>query len=322
MRAQEILLKYIEEKNGYLGDIEKKAKAFIKKYKSCLYSSNKYEIKKKQEVRQIIDRINKEQSNYYIILRGVSEIFFQQNNKPLNTDCFTSYQKRENILIVLIIYKKKLEKNDGSLLFRILHEFAHFYLLDYKKYGENKNIIIEYVASYFAAALIFNEKRFKNALKSYRYDIESIRKEYHHKNMRISYETVAHRCASLSNGEIHFLKTDKKGHIVKRFMVPTPENKKNNAGINICYRWCALKAFREKEYTQKTIFKNIKDGKDVIYYCYSKLIKNDDKEYTITIGCTEDFKENMSQFDDNRNIEKETFHCFVETKECNQECIN
>ena len=324
-RAKEELRKKIEKNGGYLEKTEKETKGFIEQYRECLEAHNKYEIKTRNEIRCIIDQMNQEQpKEYYIKISGVVNSEFKKIDCE-RKDIFlyrAFYEK--NYDIIKIIYNKEIEQDLSSFFFRILHEIAHLYLghkLD-EGYGRIDKSISkkkEYEASYFASALLLNKKKFQMALKNNRYNLEIISKTYH--SIKVSYETVAHRCASLSNGKIHFLKTDKKNHISKQFMLPISKNKIKDV---ICDRWCAVKAFKEKKgkYTQKTILKNFKDGKDVIYYCYSKLIKKYDKEYTITIGCKEDFKENMSQFDDNRNIEKETFHCFAKEKKCNEECIN
>ncbi|OQY01224.1 MAG: hypothetical protein B6I26_05040 [Desulfobacteraceae bacterium 4572_130] len=325
-QVKEKLRKSVEKMGGCLEEIERKAENFIKKYKGCLDSSDFCEIKTKENIRKIIDEMNREE-NYIIILRSASNKEFKKYNKSVDSFIYSYGQNNKKILIV---YNENLDDNEeiDSLLFRILHEIAHLYLnhtfdkgnQEIDEYISEKK---EYEANYFASALLLNKKKFKKALKDNRYNLEMISRIY----KEMSYEILAHRCASLSEGEIHLLKTNlganqKKGSISKRFMLPIPEDRTINTEINICNKWCAVKAFKEQECKQISTFKNLKDGKDVVYYCYSKLIKKYNKEYTITIGCTEDFKKNMSQFDDDKNIKTEIFYCFAKEKKCNEECIN
>ncbi|WP_300461262.1 ImmA/IrrE family metallo-endopeptidase [Desulfobacula sp.] len=208
--------------------------------------------------------------------------------------------------IIIYQYQENDKKSALSLLHELGHVFFGFTSMPKKMISEEARVDrlnlyrlylrTERDANYFAAAMLCCEYKFMEKLKVTKYDlIEMMRdKEY----QGLSYETIAHRTATLSDLGFHAFKvyyngSGNNGEIIKRF---------SDSGLDFNYfskehflNSSAMKCFEEDKsfhikdgiYTQISSINN-KIGTPNDYFCFARKIRNrpgDRRKIAFVMGC-------------------------------------
>lgn len=152
--------------------------------------------------------------------------------------------------------------------------------------GDAPTLARNVLASYFAAALIMPYRKFFQACRDSRYDIERMARRF-----TASFEQVCHRMTTLQRPgmqgiPLHLVRADIAGNISKRFSL---------SGIHIprhsgaCPRWNVYSAFLQPERTNIQLSK-MPDGKR--YFCIARTITKGDHRHlgprrylSIGLGC-------------------------------------
>jgi predicted transcriptional regulator len=157
----------------------------------------------------------------------------------------------------------------------------------------------ELEANYFAGALLLEEKRLREDLKTTGYNMDQIVDEY-----EITYETAVHRTMNVSEIDLHFMKTEilnvngEDMLFVRKYFstdgVYLPWSRRRS----ICERWGASRCLQENrdEWHQFSVYPC-----GARYFCVSKLVKKRNKEYSITFGCKAEEAYNLSAYSPNES---------------------
>jgi predicted transcriptional regulator len=208
-----------------------------------------------------------------------------------------------------------------SVKFSICHEIAHLirghyprmYHLAVKSFRSfRKYLRNEFEANHIAGAVLLDRHAFMKDLQETKYDLMALAAKY-----EVTYETAAHRAAVLSEDmDIHFLKCDSTGKVVKQMTRSTQEAYWRGMRT-ICAHSAARQALKKAPGDIVTQFSELVDeNRNIVdrLYCFAnKVVKDNGETYSISIGCKEGFQDNflyLSQPDtpiERRQISR--FHC-------------
>ncbi len=305
---------YQEEKLGYFKHIEKVAQKVHRLYhikKNSDMNLNFFQ-KFAEELKYDVQIVDPEYSDMWT--PGLNGVVYSSPDPAMRK-------------IVLNGFSDKDKKTMQFLLHELGHVLFGYIRLPKESIAETKTDRINYYrlsirterdANYFAAAMLCCEYKFKRLLNKTRYDLIEIMNDDEYKGL--SYETIAHRTASLSEIKFHVFKMDQGGSLLKCFTNSGLDyNYFNEACINEC---SAKLCFERKEshhigrgiYTKISKIPN-KIGDKKRYFCFAKELtdkNNGDHKSRVVyaMGCSvEDAEKHKLKFyDDHIKMHPEDTH--------------
>lgn len=275
---------------------EKHIKKLVKKFKIKKLIEMKV-LKDKEEVKKLVKEKKLFSTVFHNFPAGLLErkydVFLDKRDVNVSADIMVKSYAKDNDS------EEQQKKHMKKVCFKAAHEIGHLSLdhdavlsgdstwsiSDYRRYLDD-----EYEANYFAAALLLDEFSFRKdfMLKSKPSNLIAQCKNY-----GVSYETATHRYCTLAEKDgynIHFMKVDEDGKILKRFS-RSSKSIKWAGRKKLCQFAAARQVFSKKGsgivYRQ---FTRLLDdyGKTVeILFCQSILKEEPEegKKVSVSMGC-------------------------------------